>query len=156
MNSFLSLRWDGVRVFGCNLPPTLLAGWPGSLTCTAVTRGWYGYRNKSQHRQLTLEKKFLPQLLPRQCPALYHWAIPAPVHGLLLLRSNMIPRAWWYLELGVPDGLGGCLYIDFLSPQFILHLHSIWPRVWSQVGVGRTCCSVTVRLLHCWFACWSY
>ena len=27
------------------------------LRATAVTRGWNGYRNKSQHRQLTLEKK---------------------------------------------------------------------------------------------------
>ena len=28
------------------------------LRATAVTRGWNGYRNKSQHRKLTLEKKF--------------------------------------------------------------------------------------------------
>ena len=27
------------------------------LCSTAVTRGWNGYRNKSQHRKLTLEKK---------------------------------------------------------------------------------------------------
>ena len=27
------------------------------LRATAVTRGWNGYRNKSQHRKLTLEKK---------------------------------------------------------------------------------------------------
>ena len=27
------------------------------LCATAVTRGWNGYRNKSQHRKLTLEKK---------------------------------------------------------------------------------------------------
>ena len=30
------------------------------LCATAVTRGWNGYRNKSQHRKLTLEKKILP------------------------------------------------------------------------------------------------
>ena len=29
---------------------------------TAVTRGWNGYQNKSQHRKLTLEKKILPPL----------------------------------------------------------------------------------------------
>ncbi len=28
----------------------------GLLRATAVTRGWNGYRNKSQHRKLTLEK----------------------------------------------------------------------------------------------------
>ena len=30
------------------------------LRATAVTRGWNGYRNKSQHRKLILEKKILP------------------------------------------------------------------------------------------------
>ena len=34
------------------------------LDATAVTRGWDGYRNKSQHRKLSLEKEFLPPLLP--------------------------------------------------------------------------------------------
>ena len=29
----------------------------GLLRATAVTRGWKGYRNNSQHRKLTLEKK---------------------------------------------------------------------------------------------------
>ena len=63
----------------------------GLLRATAVTRGWNGYRNKSQHRKLTLEKKILP---PRQQgfePATFrsrvlrsnHWAIPAP-HLLLV------------------------------------------------------------------------
>ena len=32
------------------------------LRATAVTRGWNGYRNKSQHRMSTLEKKILPPL----------------------------------------------------------------------------------------------
>ena len=30
------------------------------LRATAVTQGWNGYQNKSQHRKLTLEKKILP------------------------------------------------------------------------------------------------
>ena len=33
------------------------------LRATAVTRGRNGYRNKSQHRRLTLEKKFFSPLL---------------------------------------------------------------------------------------------
>ena len=33
------------------------------LRATAVTRGSNGYRNKSQHRKSTLEKKILPPLL---------------------------------------------------------------------------------------------
>ena len=35
----------------------------GLLHAAAVTRRWNGYRNKSQHRKLTLEKKILPPLL---------------------------------------------------------------------------------------------
>ena len=54
------------------------------LRATAVTRGWNGYQNRSQHRKLTLEKKILP--LPPQGfePTTFqsrvrhsnHWAIP--------------------------------------------------------------------------------
>ena len=32
------------------------------LRATVVTRGWNGYRNQSQHRKWTLEKKILPPL----------------------------------------------------------------------------------------------
>ena len=41
------------------------------LRATAVTRGWNGYRNKSQHRKLTLEKKILPPLLEGFKPATF-------------------------------------------------------------------------------------
>ena len=55
------------------------------LRATAVTRGWNGYRNKSQHRKLTLEKKILPPFLQGFESATFrsrvrrsnHWAIPA-------------------------------------------------------------------------------
>ena len=56
------------------------------LHATVVTRGWNGYRNKSQHRKLTLEKKILLPLQQGFEPATFqsrvrrsnHWAIPAP------------------------------------------------------------------------------
>ena len=56
------------------------------LRATAVTRGWKGYRNKSQLRKLTLEKKILPPFLQGFEPGTFrsrfrrfnHWAIPAP------------------------------------------------------------------------------
>ena len=58
----------------------------GLLRATAVTRGWNGYRNKSQHRKSTLEKKILPPFQQGFEPATFqsrvrcsnHWAIPAP------------------------------------------------------------------------------
>ena len=52
---------QGVCVFSCNLRH--LRFWQndrGLLRATAVTRGCNGYRNKSRHRKLTLEKKILP------------------------------------------------------------------------------------------------
>ena len=53
------------KVYAC-LPVTChLHLWQNDrdlLRATAVTRGWNGYRNKSQHRKLTLEKKIFPVL----------------------------------------------------------------------------------------------
>ena len=58
----------------------------GLLRATAVTRAWNEYRNKSQHRKSTLEKKILTPLQQVFEPATFrsrvrrsnHWAIPAP------------------------------------------------------------------------------
>ena len=59
------------------------------LRATVVTRGWNEiYRNKSQHRKSTLEKKILPPFQQGFEPATFqsrvrcsnHWAIPAPCH----------------------------------------------------------------------------
>ena len=41
------------------------------LRITAVTRGWNGYRNKSQHRKVTLEKRTLSPLLQGFEPATF-------------------------------------------------------------------------------------
>ena len=59
------------------------------LRATVVTRGWNGYRNKSQHRKSTLENKILPPFQQGFEPATFqsrvrcsnHWAIPAPPSG---------------------------------------------------------------------------
>ena len=43
--SSLQLHWvKRVCVFWRNLPPTLLAEWPGSFPCRCWTRGWVGHR----------------------------------------------------------------------------------------------------------------
>ena len=60
------------------------------LRATVVTRGWNGYRNKSQHRKSTLEKKILPPFQQGFEPATFqsrvrcsnHWAIPAPMFSV--------------------------------------------------------------------------
>ena len=78
------------KVYACLAVTCHLRFWQndrGLLRATAVTRGWNGYRNKSQHRKLTLEKKILPPLQQGFKPATFrsrvrrsnHWAIPAPI-----------------------------------------------------------------------------
>ena len=65
------------------------------LRATALTRRWNGYRNKSQHRKLTLKKKILPPLQQGFESATFqsrvrrsnHWAIPAP-------RYDRMPQGW--------------------------------------------------------------
>ena len=48
------------KVYACLAVTCHLRFWlndRGLFRATVVTRGWNGYRNKSQHRKLTLEKK---------------------------------------------------------------------------------------------------
>ena len=77
------------KVYACLAGSCHLRFWQndqGLLCATVVTRGWNGYRNKSQHRKLTLENKILPPLQQWFEPATFqsrvrcsnHWAIPAP------------------------------------------------------------------------------
>ena len=51
------------KVYACLAVTCYLHFWQNDqdfLRATVLTRGWNGYRNKSQHRKLTLEKKILP------------------------------------------------------------------------------------------------
>ena len=103
---------QGGCVFSCNLH-----FWQNDqdLSCTtAVTWGWNGYRNKSQHRKSTLDKKILLLLLQEFKPATFqtqvrrsnHWATPTcllshcywqyTIHGLFfcfLLYTGGSPEA---------------------------------------------------------------
>ena len=59
------------------------------LHATAVTRGWNGYRNKSQHRKLTLEKKTLPPPLQGFEPATFQsWVWRSNYWATLLYQMN--------------------------------------------------------------------
>ena len=67
----------------------------GLLHATVVTQGWNRYRNKSQHRKLTLGKKILQPPLQGSEPATFQswvqhsnqWAIPAPHEDVSNLDS---------------------------------------------------------------------
>ena len=89
------------KVYACLAVTCHLHFWQNDrdfLRATVVTRGWNGYRNKSQHRKSTLEKKILPPFQQGFEPATFqsrvrrsnHWAIPAPLSEKL---SQMI---WFY------------------------------------------------------------
>ena len=70
----------------CNLPPTLLAEWPGLFPCYCSNTGWNVDWNKSQHRKLTLKKKIILPLQLGLEPMTFqswvwhsnHWSTPGP------------------------------------------------------------------------------
>ena len=75
------------------------------LRATVVTRGWNGYRNKSQHRKSTLEKKILPPFqqgfelatFQSRVRCSNHWAIPAPA-VLRLAYESCTTLQWRFLH----------------------------------------------------------
>ena len=75
------------------------------LRATVVTRGWNGYRNKSQRRKSTLEKKILSPFQQGFEPATFqsrvrrsnHWAVPAPLNCrccTATFYSKAVKTAW--------------------------------------------------------------
>ena len=102
IQSCTNLQWRFIkshigRVLSCNLPPPLLVEWPGSFTCYCGNTGME--QVQSQHRNLTLEKKIHPLLLPGLEPGTFpsrvrrsnHWAVPVlhncPYFSLYLFQS---------------------------------------------------------------------
>ena len=71
------------------------------LHATAVTRGWNGYRNKSQHRKLTLEKKILPPLLQGFESATFQSRVRRPLSYTrypAALVASVLRKALMYVE----------------------------------------------------------
>ena len=117
------------KVYACLAVTCHLHFWRndrGLLRATAVTRGWNGYRNKSQHRKLTLENKILPPLLQGFKPATFrsrvrrsnHWAIPAPVHTSGMFLAAYLP---WCIEYCETDfRLNGGRPVNKIAPVVVL------------------------------------
>ena len=93
------------KVYACLAVTCHLHFWQNDrdfLRATVVTREWNGYRNKSQHRKSTLEKKILPPFQQGFEPATFqprvrrsnHWAIPAPITRL---------KPWTYIQCPGPS-----------------------------------------------------
>ena len=100
------------KVYACLAVTCHLHFWQNDrdfLRATVVTRGWNGYRNKSQHRKSTLEKKILSPFQQGFEPATFqsrvrcsnHWAIPAP--SLDSIRLKCFRDALIRFRLGISD-----------------------------------------------------
>ena len=69
------------KVYACVAVTCHLHFWQNGrdfLRATVVTRGWNGYRNKSQHRKSTLEKKILPPFQQGFEPATFQSRVLGP------------------------------------------------------------------------------
>ena len=106
------------KVYACLAVTCHLRFWQndrGLLRATAVTRGWNGYWNKSQHRKFTLEKKIIPQGFE---PATFrsrvrrsnHWAIPAP-------RGKKTNCDFWQFFVCSVCLFLFCLYVKLLETK---------------------------------------
>ena len=124
------------KVYACLAVTCHLHFWQNDrdlLRATAVARGWNGYRNKSQHRKSTLEKKILPPLQQGFELATFqsrvrrsnHWAIHAPrMKGESYCRRL---RSWLLCLCDVLRAL-----IDYLVCWFCTSAHG---RVLFQIGL---------------------
>ena len=120
------------KVYACLAVTCHLHFWQndrGLLRATAATRGWNGYRNKSQHTKLTLEKKILPPLQQGFEPATFrsrlrrsnHWAIPAQHLSSQPFYLTSIAVVLCRL-VGLERSTLSC------KPRLFFHALSIWPQ----------------------------
>ena len=90
----LTLLIKGVCVFRCNLPPALLAEWPGSFTYHCSNTGVEQTPNKSRHTKLTLKKKILMPFLLGFELATFWSQVQHSYQQALLDPSTIIVIGW--------------------------------------------------------------
>ena len=127
------------KVYACLAVTCHLHFWQNDrdfLRATVVTRGWNGYRNKSQHRKSTLEKKILPPFQQGFEPATFqsrvrrsnHWAIPAPLFLFFDSLPFILPCSaedcvWLPMKLGNKNGhIRNPLTLWNASVNVLLHI----------------------------------
>ena len=86
------------KVYACLAVTCHLHFWRNDrdfLRATAVTRGWNGYRNKSQHRKSTLEKKILSPFQQGFEPATFQSRVRCSISmDRRKLRFKQADAAW--------------------------------------------------------------
>ena len=126
-----------------------------------VTRGWNGYRNKSQHRKSTLEKKILPPFQQGFEPETFqsrvrcsnHRAIPAPLifrHGPIIIYTRLPAGGTYYpictfpasseSLIGSSDAFSAfCLRVSVIFPTCSLYpqqqraYSALHPQAWTYI-----------------------
>ena len=151
------------KVYACLAVTCHLHFWQNDrdlLRATVVTRGWNGYRNKSQHRKSTLEKKILPPFQQGFEPTTFqsrvrcsnHWAIPTPTYRkfiyyhyytgtkycdtIMLGQSTVTPLCW---DKVLWHHYAGTKYCDNTKLRMfaVLALRGFAPKVVVVVVVGQ-------------------
>ena len=140
----LQLHWVmGVCVFGCNLPPALLAGWQGLLCATAVTQGWNRHQIRVGAQSGEEESPATPAgiwtcSLFIMSPVIYQQAVPGSWHGNRLTMHNRT-RLIKTTIVATPGERGRSLVL-----AWTLGVHSVIDKelkkklTWSNI----------------WFCCW--
>ena len=106
------------------------------LRATAVTRGWNGYRNKSQHRKL--KRRFEPTTYQSWVWRSNHWAIPAPPN---------INSARVYWTAGVYNSTRVYYSVE------VCHSARVYSSVEMYYSVGVWCCKTMPVFAWCLCFC---
>ena len=112
------------KVYECLAVTCHLRFWQNDrslLHATVVTRGWNGYRNKSQHRKLTQEKKILLPLLDHESGALTtELSLP-----LRMGRRTLGERSFQFIRPVIWNSASLCQAFTFtLNSELNTHLFS--------------------------------
>ena len=129
------------KVYACLAVTCHLHFWQNDrdlLRATVVTRGWNGYRNKSQHRKSTLENKILPPFQQGFEPATFqsrvrrsnHWAIPAPLSGESC--SSALNSFLKELVSGSDPILQFFLNRSVIRPHYSLYWATLFATQWAS------------------------
>ena len=139
-------------MFSCNMPPALLAEWPGISACYCNNIGWNGYRNKSQLRKLILEKKTLPPLVQGLEPATFQSWVQCSNH---LTYTPIASECWPVCPLGI-------CRVRMQSIQLWLSVCGMWPtlgtardlfwhrglKTWEGAASGWVCTHVWMKCIY--------
>ena len=132
-------------MFSCNLPPALVAEWPGSFMCHCSNMGLKGYQSKSQHRKLIQEKEILGVVCTlKQSPG-RRWTSRGKQRSIPANSFRMAARFFWWCDASsaaMTRILGYRLHSPTSTDCFV-HLPDLhegcWDEQWRNILSTGTC-----------------